>query len=177
MSLARWLAHAPRIPGRQSRASHGAVGSRKPTHDPLFGGQRFPPAISKTLQALIDAAPTARVRLACLGNNGTARLKRRPRRLLARLSNSCDVLNLRQAGLGASHQGLIAATCRQSFRQQGSFGISRYTAAPLVWNLRDPTGVLDEAPLENGRRLCCVTRDGGVTPRTERCVLDRKPDA
>lgn len=115
--------------------------------------------------------------LACLGNNGTARLKRRPRRLLARLSNSCDVLNLRQAGLGTSHQGLIAATCRQSFRQQGSFGISRYTAAPLVWNLRDPTGVLDEAPLENGRRLCCVTRDGGVTPRTERCVLDRKPDA
>lgn len=88
------------------------------------------------------------------GNNGTARLQRR---LLARLSNSCDVLNLRPAGPGASHQGLFAATCRQSFspaRQFWHFEVTQYTAASLVWNLRDPTGVLDEAPLENGDGSC-----------------------
>lgn len=55
------------------------------------------------------------------------------------------------------------------------FWLSGYTAASLVWNLRDPTGVLDEAPLEKWT-TARVTRDGGVTPRTERCVLDRKPD-
>lgn len=92
---------------------------------------------------------------------------RRPRRLLARLSNSCDVLNLRQAGLGASHQGLIAATCRQSFRQQGSFGISRYTAAP--WS-----GIFAIRRVCSTRRLWKMGDDYVVSRETAASPQERK---
>jgi hypothetical protein len=48
------------------------------------------------------------------------------------------------------------------------FWHSRYTTAPLAWNLRDPTGVLDEAPLGKGRLL--VSRETAASPQGRKAV-------